>query len=68
MNCQSRAPLSPRIRGEYAEKVDYPKLLSGSPPLTRGIQSNCLESCAAFGFTPAYAGNADVDKGTKAMR
>ena len=68
MNCQSRAPLSPRIRGEYAEKVDYPKLLSGSPPLTRGIPGEGVLAEQGGRFTPAYAGNTDVDKGTKAMR
>ena len=47
----------PRPRGEYAEYLDAISVITGSPPLTRGILPVAVPPPGIERFTPAHAGN-----------
>lgn len=47
----------PRSRGEYNSPVSESLLISGSPPLTRGILTDDISLIMNMGITPAHAGN-----------
>ena len=47
----------PRLCGEYFQKKSRVRLLSGSPPLARGVQSRYWNYSPHFGITPACAGS-----------
>ena len=51
------ARVHPRIRGEYAEPRFQNAPVMGSPPHTRGIQTQKSGTAGYARFTPAYAGN-----------
>ena len=50
----------PRSRGEYILNVVLLKEVTGSPPLTRGIQGYKIYNVRLCRFTPAHAGNTTV--------
>ena len=56
----SAAQDHPRLRGEYAVFHDCSASKSGSPPLTRGIQTMPRQKMDISRITPAYAGNTDA--------
>ena len=58
-NWQSRGQQRdyPRLRGEYLTTVGFIMMLSGSPPLARGIHFRRSSWPDGIGITPARAGN-----------
>ena len=47
----------PRSRGEYRPPGTSKRPITGSPPLTRGIQNRSVLNGCSCRFTPAHAGN-----------
>ena len=50
----------PRLRGEYSSSDRIRAIISGSPPLARGILSVLYSTGLLMGITPACAGNTYV--------
>ncbi len=47
----------PRLRGEYSHSRKWRMIISGSPPLTRGVPRHVQNVANLQGITPAYAGS-----------
>ena len=58
---ERRSGVHPRIRGEYAESCASWRFAAGSPPHTRGIPEHQHGVCGGDRFTPAYAGNTQIE-------
>ena len=52
----------PRLRGEYYYRLQRVKKPAGSPPPPRGIRKKARLPRYVIRFTPASAGNTEIDK------